>query len=79
MSYAGTEEQESKPGWLTTEFYITLFTSVFAFGDVVGLWDTLPDQWASVLWAIVGGLYAVSRGIAKNGVAYKTGRRVDRR
>lgn len=61
---------ETKPGYLTTEFWVTIFTNAYALGDVVGIWNTIPDRYATILMAVVSGAYAASRGIAKSGVTY---------
>lgn len=61
---------ETKPGYLTTEFWVTLFTNAIALVNLFGWWDYIPNRYAAVLMAIVNAAYAVSRGQAKQGVAY---------
>ena len=58
--------QESRAGYRTTEFWLTLVGS--ALVGVSALADKLPGEWAAVL-AIAGVIgYAISRGVAKHGV-----------
>lgn len=52
-----------KPGYLTTEFYVAVTTLLAVF--VSALADALPPRYAAVASAIVAGLYAISRGLAK--------------
>jgi hypothetical protein len=52
-----------KPGWKTTEFAVTVLTAVAAF--VASVADYLPPRYAALTAAVIGGLYAVSRGLAK--------------
>jgi hypothetical protein len=59
---------ETKPGIYTTEFWVTIFTSLLAVLDLSGAWDFVPDRYATILLAVVNAAYAVSRGIAKQGV-----------
>ncbi len=58
---------ESKPGWKTTEFWIGAVAPVLVtvLNKIFG-WTIDPDQLMAMFGA--GGAYAVSRGIAKNGV-----------
>ena len=54
---------KGKPGYKTTEFWVTGLSSVGAvLASVAGF---LPPQYAAIATAIAGGLYAVSRGLAK--------------
>lgn len=56
---------ETKPGYLTTEFWVSIFTAVFMFGNTVGIYDLIPEEWSATIMAIVAGLYTASRGLAK--------------
>jgi hypothetical protein len=52
-----------KSGFKTTEFWVTNLASVGAIlASVAGF---LPPQYAALATALAGGLYAVSRGLAK--------------
>lgn len=52
-------------GWRTTEFWISATTIVATvLGAVSGM---LPAEWAGTISAVVSGLYAFSRGMAKRG------------
>jgi hypothetical protein len=52
-----------KPGYKTTEFWVAV---IVAFANFVAAWaDALPDRYAAIASSIVGGLYAISRGLAK--------------
>jgi hypothetical protein len=59
---------ETKPGYLTTEFWVSIFTGAYMFFNTTGVLDQIPDQWAGLFLAVIGGAYTVSRGQAKNGV-----------
>lgn len=61
---------ESKPGYLTTEFWVTIFTNVISLANLAGIWDYMPNKWSTVVLAIVNAAYAVARGQAKQGVPY---------
>lgn len=55
----------SRPGWKTTEFWLTVATAVAAMLATVA--DLVPAEMAGMLIAISNGLYAISRGLAKKG------------
>jgi hypothetical protein len=59
---------ETKPGMKTTEFWITLITNVLSVLNMSGAWNFTPNKWSVLTLAIVNGLYAVARGLAKAGV-----------
>lgn len=61
---------ESKPGYLTTEFWITLFSNLGGLLNLLGAWNFVPNKWVVIAMAVINGLYAVSRGQAKQGVPY---------
>lgn len=54
-----------KPGYKTTEFWVT----VFAIGGLVvtqlSATNVLPVKYGALAAAIASGLYAISRGLAK--------------
>ena len=58
--------KESKPGIRTTEFWLTVATSLLVVVD--GL--PLPEKYEGAVVALLGAVYALSRGIAKKGVAH---------
>lgn len=58
--------EESKKGYKTTEFWLTLVG--LAIVNLNGVILTLPDKYQAIASALIAGFYAVSRGIAKNGV-----------
>jgi len=59
--------QTSKPGWQTTEFWVTaLLLASVALGWIGG---KLDGDKAAIASAIAAGLYATSRGLAKKGAA----------
>ena len=62
--------KESKPGWRTTEFWVTVIGALYLFLNTTGAVDELPKSWSSIALAIIGGAYAVSRGIAKQGIPF---------
>lgn len=58
--------KETKEGWKTTEFWLTVAGLVAVnLNDVV---MTLPDKYQAIGSAVLVGLYAVSRGSAKKGI-----------
>lgn len=63
---------ETKPAVQTTEFWSHLMVQVVALAQLTGVWQYLPSHdntWVVTAMAIVGGLYATGRGLAKSGVA----------
>lgn len=59
---------ETKWGPKTTEFWVVIFTMILNFLNITGVWDFTTNGVSAWIMAIIGGLYAVSRGIAKNDV-----------
>lgn len=57
---------ESKPGWKTTEFWITVTTGLSSM--LAGVIGILPPEYAVIATSVSAGLYAFSRGLAKQGV-----------
>lgn len=60
----------AKPGYRTTEFWVTTITSVAAL--VAALTSNLNPRYAALGAAVSEGLYAISRGITKHGAALAT-------
>lgn len=54
---------ETKPGFKTTEFWVTIATNVAAILAAIG--GAMPAEKAGLLLVVANGLYAVSRGLAK--------------
>lgn len=54
-----------KPGHRTTEFLVTVLTSLGAL--IAAFADQLPPRYAAIAAAASTGAYAVSRGLAKLG------------
>tara|TARA_R100000808_G_scaffold2159_1_gene9051 strand:+ start:96 stop:287 length:192 start_codon:yes stop_codon:yes gene_type:complete len=58
-----------KPGWKTTEFWVTVISLVLASIASSGLLGSVDDPWPKLLALIaaglVGGGYTISRGLAK--------------
>ena len=59
---------ETKPGYLTTEFWITVLTGAYMALNATGVVDQIPDKYSALALAILGGAYSVARGQAKSGV-----------
>jgi hypothetical protein len=55
---------ETKTGYKTTEFWVTVIVSLFAVVDPA----SLPDWAQGGLLAVAAGAYAISRGLAKQGI-----------
>jgi hypothetical protein len=52
-----------KPGYRTSEFFVTLAVGLAVL--IASIADYLPPRYAAIASAVVAGLYAVSRGLAK--------------
>jgi hypothetical protein len=61
---------ETKPAYLTSEFWLTIFLNIGGLLNITGAWDYAPHRWVVVGIAIVNGLYFASRGLSKSGIAY---------
>lgn len=61
---------ETKPGYLTTEFWITIVSNIGGVLDLTGAWQFVPHRWAVIGLAVINAAYAMSRGRAKQGVPY---------
>jgi hypothetical protein len=53
----------TKPGFKTTEFWVTVLTSAAAL--VAALSGNLAPRYAAIAAAVSTGLYAIGRGLAK--------------
>lgn len=56
--------KESKSGAKTTEFWLAVVTSVLVVLNGI----PLPEQYEGVVVAALAGIYALSRGISKQGI-----------
>lgn len=56
------ERPKGRPFWRRSEFWVTLATQAAPF-----LVDALPPTVKFVIATVAGGIYTVSRGIAKHG------------
>ena len=54
----------AKPGYLTTEFWVTALTAVGA--TAAAATDNLPPRYATIASTIAVVAYAISRGLAKH-------------
>lgn len=59
---------ETKPGYLTTEFWVSIITGLYMFLNTTGVLDQIPNKYSGLLMSIIAAAYAVSRGQAKSGV-----------
>ncbi len=59
---------ETKPGYKTTEFYLTVATAIGILATALA--SALPARWAAIATAVSIAAYAISRGQAKQGVPY---------
>jgi hypothetical protein len=62
---------ESKPGVRTTEFWVAMAAGLVQMVNLVGIWDFVPNKYSTIILGVIAGLYALSRGIAKQGVAFQ--------
>lgn len=60
--------EESKAGWKTTEFWVALVVSLLTVIDTI----PLPEKFEGVVVTGIAIAYALSRGLAKKGVANVT-------
>jgi hypothetical protein len=58
---------ETKPFWRTSEFWLVALTNLAVIATALA--DVLPPKYAAPVMAGVNGLYAVARGLAKQGQA----------
>ena len=56
--------KESRAGYKTTEFWLTIITVVLLNVNLI----PLPDSWQGIASAALVVVYAISRGLAKQGV-----------
>ena len=54
-----------KPGWKTTEFWVTILTQFSIVGGAIA--GALPPKEAALLAAFSQAAYTIARGIAKSG------------
>lgn len=59
---------ETKPGVKTTEFWTTLFVNVLGVAQLFSGGIDGNNKYVVVGLGIINGLYAASRGIAKQGI-----------
>jgi len=59
-----------RPGVLTSEFWVTIFTALYLVLNNAGVWQEIPTKWSAIAMAIIVALYNMSRGVAKHGVPH---------
>lgn len=64
MEVVPVKAAPAKPGWQTTEFWITVLTTVGA--TAAAATDNLPPRYATIASTIAVVAYAISRGLAKH-------------
>jgi hypothetical protein len=55
----------TKPGYRTTEFWVTMFGSLLNLANLFGVWNWATNWQGGILLTVLGAAYAVSRGMAK--------------
>ena len=60
---------ETKPFYLSSEFWVSLVTALYLALNSTDVVNQIPDRYSGPLLALVAGLYTLSRGFAKQGVA----------
>jgi hypothetical protein len=60
---------ETKPGTKTTEFWSSMAVNAAMLLNLAGVWNFVPNRYSVIVIGIVQGLYSLSRGQAKQGVA----------
>lgn len=73
LLYLESEENnmETKPGYLTTEFWTTITLNTLGTVQLIAGPVAINNKWVALGMAIVSGLYSGSRGLAKAGQPYK--------
>lgn len=61
---------ETKPGYKTTEFWLTALSNIGGILDLTNAWQFVPHKWAVIAIMVINGAYAHSRGLAKQAVPY---------
>lgn len=61
---------ETKPGVYTTEFWTSLIANLINLANLAGVWNFVPNKYSVLALAIIQGLYAASRGMAKSKGAF---------
>lgn len=57
---------ETKPGLMTTEFWVTVLSNLMSIVTMVAGW--LPPEIGGTIMTFVNAAYTISRGMAKHGV-----------
>lgn len=60
---------ETKPGIVTTEFWLTVIVNLYALLDYAEIWNVMPEKWVGLLQGGITAAYILSRGLAKSRVA----------
>lgn len=63
--------KETKPGYKTTEAWATAGVSLAALLNLLGFWNWASNWHSGLIMGAVTVGYQISRGLAKNGVAYQ--------
>ena len=61
---------ETKPGYLTTEFWVSIFSGIYMVLNTTGILSQIPPRFGAIALAVISAAYAVARGQAKQGVVY---------
>lgn len=61
---------ETKPGYLTTEFWLTILSGLYMVLNTTGVLNQVNPKWSGIATAVIGAAYSISRGLAKQGVSY---------
>jgi hypothetical protein len=56
-----------RPGYRTTEFWLTLGTQIAALLNLTGAWDWASNWHSGILATVATAVYAIARGLAKHG------------
>lgn len=60
---------ETKPGIVTTEFWLVIIVNLYALLDYAEIWNVMPEKYVGIIQAVITAAYILSRGIAKSRVA----------
>jgi hypothetical protein len=62
-----TRTDTTRPGVLTSEFWISVLSAVYLALNASGILSEVPPRYSAIALAIITALYTLSRGVAKHG------------
>lgn len=59
-----------KPGYKTTEFWVTVFTQIIGLLNITGAWNWVSNWHGGIIMMVSAASYKIARGLAKSGVLH---------